>query len=421
MTRSGNNRFPFQATCFMLLALATYFFVSVLGSGCGGGGFFSSKATPTSSSTSSGTATATATPGKLSGDVLIAGGMNNTGAVVGQAELYEPATDTFSTTGSLNTARVFHTATLLNSGLVLIAGGQKADGTALNTAELYDSDNQTFTLATGDLNAGRTLATATLLSDGKVLITGGIDSSGVPLASAELYDPGTETFTTTAGAMNFARASHTATLLQNGMVLIAGGYSNASATAIVQRAELYNPATQTFSLTANLIVACYSQAAAIFPPGSALAGEVLIAGGVTITGVTRAAEVYNPGTGAFASAGNMTSSREQFTAVLLNSGLVLLAGGLTNLDLVTGTAELYNPGGLFTPTGNMTTSRQLQTATLFTSGTDAGQVLIVGGETGSAFSTATATAELYNPALSGFTATGSMANARFGHTATLFP
>ena len=46
------------------------------------------------------------------GEVLVAGG-DASGAVLSSAELFNPSTDTFSPTGSMNTARTFHGAALL--------------------------------------------------------------------------------------------------------------------------------------------------------------------------------------------------------------------------------------------------------------------------------------------------------------------
>ena len=76
--------------------------------------------------------------------------------------------------------------------------------------------------------------TATLLSNGEVLVASGRrDSVFVsPIASAELYSPATGTWTATDMLIN-RRYSHTATLLSNGEVLVAGGYG-------VATAELYD-------------------------------------------------------------------------------------------------------------------------------------------------------------------------------------
>jgi hypothetical protein len=70
------------------------------------------------------------------GRVLITAGWR--GSYLGSAELYDPATGTFSPTGSMTTARESATATLLSDGRVLIAGGSVAGvGPDVASAELY--------------------------------------------------------------------------------------------------------------------------------------------------------------------------------------------------------------------------------------------------------------------------------------------
>src|SRR6516164_100458 len=122
-----------------------------------------------------------------------------------------PAVDapfTFNNTGNLTTARLIHTATLLNNGKVLVAGGTLSDfNTPLSSAELYDPASGTWT-ATGSLNTARFFHTATLLPNGKVLVAGGQGSGGF-LTSAELYDPSTGSWTAT-GDLPTARYYHTA-------------------------------------------------------------------------------------------------------------------------------------------------------------------------------------------------------------------
>ena len=164
------------------------------------------------------------------GKVLVAGEQGTSG-ILTSAELYDPASGMWSATGSLNTARESHTATLLPNGKLLVAGGR---GPAfLSSTELYDSASATWS-ATGSLNTARTRHRATLLPDGKVLVEGG---EGIFLSSAELYDPASGTWSAT-DSLNTARTRHTATLLLNGKVLVEGGRGNGN--VILASAELYN-------------------------------------------------------------------------------------------------------------------------------------------------------------------------------------
>jgi hypothetical protein len=183
------------------------------------------------------------------GTVLLAGGIN-----LSSAELYDPSTGTFFITGSLNIAREYHTATALKNGMVLIAGGVSGGlgGTYPATAELYNPTTHAFTI-TGNLNYGRLFHSATLLNSGLVLVAGGGDSTVQTvgtLASAELYDSDAGSFTLT-GSMNSARLYQTATLLNDNTVLVTGGGGLSG--GILASNELYGTVSDLTHILTNTV------------------------------------------------------------------------------------------------------------------------------------------------------------------------
>lgn len=129
----------------------------------------------------------------------------------------------------MTTPRSFFTTTLLTTGKVLAVGGRIHTGPdyfdyhAIAWADLYDPTTKKWT-ATGTMSISREDQSVVLLANGQLLVMGGttVDFNGVTVASAELYDPATETWTIT-GTMLQGRERFTATLLQNGQVLVAGG------------------------------------------------------------------------------------------------------------------------------------------------------------------------------------------------------
>ena len=328
----------------------------------------------------------------------------------------------FTPTGSLNEARGLHTATLLPDNKVLVAYGSNSSSytnatgyVGLSSIEVYDPGTGTFTEIVGDDGVGFFGHTATLLQNGKVLLAGGFENSvweyggSTSDNGAGLYDSATGVFRGT-GNMTANRGDHTATLLANGKVLIAGGADQDPTGMGLASAELYDPSTGTFTQTGSMAVGRFLHTATLLQNG-----KVLIVGGALTSAsdpVARA-EVYDPSTGIFTMTGAMATAREQHTATLLPDGRVLIVGGATSAGAgdPTATAEVYDSStGSFSVTGSMAEARTFHTATLLPNG----KVLVAGGDENS-------TAEVYDPATGSFSITGGMEIGRSGHTATLLP
>jgi hypothetical protein len=327
------------------------------------------------------------TSGTASGKVLIAGGQVGV-SLLASAELFDPATGSFAlTTGNMTTSHSAHTATLLtggtNAGKVLIAGGQTgAIGNATMTAELFDPSAGTFT-STGSMITARYGHTATPLgTTGQVLITGGADATGTALASAEIFDPSTGKFTATAGSMQAARKGHTATLLANGMILVTGGIDAAG--SHLASAEIFDPGMGRFTAAkGSMTVTRASHTATLIGGNRTNSGKVLVVGGVDDTGKARnTAELFDPVSQNFTATSPMVAAHANHTATLLNDGTtVLLAGGLDAGGSASPVVEIFDPasGGSFIATGRLVTAREEHTATLLANG----HVLATGGSNGS--------------------------------------
>jgi hypothetical protein len=300
------------------------------------------------------------------------------------------------TAASMSSIRAVHTATPLPEGQVLIAGGYTGRNNAAAGAEIYDADAGTFAAA-GAMGTPRYGHTATLLSDGKVLLAGGWDSRGEYLSSTEIYDPQSGAFEA-AAAMTQPRAGHVAVPLDDGRVLLAGGVS--TGWTFLASAELYDPATREFTSTGSMTVPRENHAAARMPDG-----RVLVSGGHTGRGravtIHDGAEIYDPASGTFSSTGSMGIRRHKHDAVLLPDGRVLVTGGSDERDAngLYSSAELYDPAtAVFTATGAMNVPRYKHERSSVV--LQNGLVLVAGGA---------ARAEVYDPRTGTFSVVGGTA------------
>ena len=311
----------------------------------------------------------------LDGRVLVVGG-GDSGNDPTSAELYDPATGTWTATGKM--VKVADAgglnATLLSDGKVLVTGP--------NSAQLYDPAGGTWT-ATGKIGDNY-YNTFTVLRDGRVLALGYGDSP-------QLYDPASGTWTAT-GKMITDRLGPLATLLSDGRVLVAGGQTPPP-DDWTKAAEIYNPVTGSWTKIADMQSANPGHPLGIatqLPDGkvlvySRMGSEVydpttgtwtartmpikflpdpraLLSDGTVLTGDCDAA-LYDPRTGSLTTASSMLrcddAGSRSFTPLL--DGTVLVAGGRAcdqggvtagsggSTCVSTGAAELYVPAGVSLP------------------------------------------------------------------------
>ena len=360
MIRENSYRFPNGA----LLAILAFIGLVMMATSAAYGGTSGTWSTTGSLNTPRFEHTATLLS---NGQVLVAGGTNSTTGYLSSAELYNPATGKWSMTGSMTAAREGHQAVLLPTGEVLVAGG--INGTlgqcgTLASAELYNPATGAWT-STGNMTTGRFDFIMTLLANGEVLAAGGTNCGGGGLTTAELYNPASRTWTAT-GSMTEGDESAGSVLLQNGQAFALGSQN------------IYNPTTGTWSATSKAPILANAPVA-LLPNGNLWVAGQSIQGDLELNPSSEQWSVFPP------PPCTSNSQNCQAAGALLKTGKILIAGGVTYVNAnpypkeeTNGIATLLDPSSLtWTQTGSLSTSRISETMTILPSG----QALVAGGQT----------------------------------------
>ena len=296
------------------------------------------------------------------GRVLVIGGDNiapdasgTSSPALSTAELFDPRTEMYAPTGPMTAGRFAFAAIALDDGRVLVLGGEATDGSSrvLASAELYDPATNSFSV-TGSMSVPRYPVSVTRLADGRVLIAGGVLAGYGRTKTSEIYDPATGTFSPAPPVAEEAIGTD-GVLLPDGRVLIIHGWcteTTGDQGAAPVPAELFDPVSETY-LPAAPLPHCVARAAAlpdgtVFVTGwwydppvlrpSPLAANDFVAIGTGWTGI------YDPQSGAT----RVTASTDRYRpgVAALADGRVLLVGGFpipdgTGNDPLLSWAQLY--------------------------------------------------------------------------------
>lgn len=234
------------------------------------------------------------------------------------------------------------------------------------------------------------------------------------------YDAVKEEFTVLGGVMQDSRAFHNAVQLQDGRVLVCGGVQGPYGTGpyhtvILDTVEIYDPATDSWSLAAPLSIPRAGSTANLLPDG-----RVLVAGGTKgdgqnrlfsvddlLTTSLRTTEIYDPVSDSWSAGPNMSEPKAGAVSVTLNNGEVMIAGGVTFQTIFgipipdfSEKVVFYDPAGNSFRTRSMREKRALFGMTKLQDG----RVLIAGGGGGDIFNIGPIKkTEIYDPVADSFT------------------
>lgn len=263
------------------------------------------------------------------GRVAVFGGFAPaTGQALAQTLLFNPLDDRWVVGAPMPGPLGPDVVVPLHGGLVLVEGGRGADGPSGDTW-LYNPERNLWSRA-GRLHTARSHSSFAVLTDGRVLVEGG----SVPLAqpvqlangntvnyqaidSAEIFDPATKTWSA-AGRLSSARSYVALVALPHGMALAAGGCAGGldAGGASLSAAELFDPSTKAWTSTASLPEPRCGASGVSLPDGRAF----LVGGDL---GPTFTAVVFDSRTHRWAPAGTILGGAS--SPILLADGRVILS------------------------------------------------------------------------------------------------
>jgi hypothetical protein len=242
-----------------------------------------------------------------------------------------PGSESWTRAADLTQARSMPVGTVLRDGRVLLAGGYFTNEPAesrlrmLDSAEIYDPAADTWT-PTGSLNEARYGAGAVTLVDGRVLVVGGwadvSDNSAGPLygshrtlASSEVFDPRHGSWTSVGSLPVELTLPDLVALPDGGALVVAAG-----------QAFRFDPRSGAWSGTGAMATRAVDRTLVALADGRVLAAGGAVGEGHEVRYIAKA-EIYDPATDRWAATARMPTPRSGGTGLLMGNGPVVIVGG----------------------------------------------------------------------------------------------
>ncbi|MCK5797477.1 MAG: hypothetical protein KAI47_09860 [Deltaproteobacteria bacterium] len=259
-----------------------------------------------------------------SGNVLIAGGIQQGLDTPRPVEVFATKTDRFLTGADLNTPRARHAAARRGDTVAIVGGALDGARQVIGSVERYEGGTLR---EQPQLHEPRRDFAMVRLGDGTFFVSGGFDAQGHAIASTEFLKPGAALWI--AGpALAVARGFHTATVLPSGAVLIIGGLgTQGQATGTI---EMFSKDAATHKTVGQLHLPRWAHTATLLGDQ-----RLLVTGGFTLDvagSPTRTVEEITVTSDTLINVKQPFSLHEEragHTTTRLASGWLLIAGGIT--------------------------------------------------------------------------------------------
>jgi N-acetylneuraminic acid mutarotase len=250
---------------------------------------------------------------------------------------YDPSTDTWDPTSTVNAPATFDSTVVWSGTEMIVWGGSSFDD--MNTGARYDPIADTWT-PTSLINAPVGRSAHTAVWTGTEMIVWGGRGNGAYLDTGGRYNPATDNWTPTATTnAPVARADHTA-VWTGTLMIVWGGHGDVSLNA----GGRFDPTTDTWSPT-HPTSTTDAPAGRAYHTGIWTGNEMIVWGGYGIDSTLNSGGRYNPATDTWTPTSKTAAPGARFfpTGVWTGTEMIVWGGNEIGEGDTPGTGGRYNP------------------------------------------------------------------------------